>query len=414
MKRLVLNLLYISIVAATLSACNKKKEDPQPNTTTSAKTEALAIVTADPMKGSIGEQIKIELNKKVTGVQVFFNGRAAKTITATSEKTATVTIPNRATTGKIRVSLNGETTETATDFEIVLAPGQLPYMPADLRNGATGFAIGTKVYIGLGASNNGKYLSDFWELDTKTSTWKQVAGFPGKPRAYAVSFVIGAKAYVGTGRIGGQSGTAYKDFWEYNPTTDTWRQVTDLPGEARAEAVSFVLNNQGYVGTGQGIADKKDFWKYDPATEQWSQVAGFAGIERHAAVSFVANNEAYVGTGRRGSFFNDFWKYTPATDQWTKIVDLPAKGRVGAVGFAIGNTGYVGLGIDNLTNDNGPAFATDFWGYDTATEQWTVKNSPTAGTRAYALSVVVDGQAYIGLGNIPSQGNLNDLWKYTP
>ncbi|MEJ0080716.1 MAG: kelch repeat-containing protein [Puia sp.] len=45
-------------------------------------------------------------------------------------------------------------------------------------------------------------------------------------------------------------------------------------GPARSEAVSFVIDNFAYVGTGwDGLNTRfTDFWKYDPVNNVWSQV----------------------------------------------------------------------------------------------------------------------------------------------
>ena len=40
------------------------------------------------------------------------------------------------------------------------------------------------------------------------------------------------------------------DFWEYNPTTNSWSQKEIFPGSNRDKAVGFSINDKGYVGTG--------------------------------------------------------------------------------------------------------------------------------------------------------------------
>jgi hypothetical protein len=42
------------------------------------------------------------------------------------------------------------------------------------RDGAVGFSIGNKGYIGTG-SNGTTYLNDFWEYDPETNVWIQKA-----------------------------------------------------------------------------------------------------------------------------------------------------------------------------------------------------------------------------------------------
>ena len=46
----------------------------------------------------------------------------------------------------------------------------------------------------------------------------------------AVAFSIGSKAYIGTGQ---DDSSYYKDFWEYDPATDTWTQKADFGGDRR-------------------------------------------------------------------------------------------------------------------------------------------------------------------------------------
>jgi hypothetical protein len=55
-----------------------------------------------------------------------------------------------------------------------------------------------------------------------------------------------------------------------------WVTESQLNGPARSEAVSFVIGNFAYLGTGwDGLNTRyADFWKYDPSNNIWSQVAG--------------------------------------------------------------------------------------------------------------------------------------------
>ena len=57
-------------------------------------------------------------------------------------------------------------------------------------------------------------FKDFWEYDPATNAWTQKADFGGTARDGAVGFSIGSKGYIGTGYDGTGS---TKDFWEYTP-----------------------------------------------------------------------------------------------------------------------------------------------------------------------------------------------------
>ncbi len=63
----------------------------------------------------------------------------------------------------------------------------------------------------------------------------------------------------------------------------------DLPsygGSIRTNAVSFVIGNVGYIGTGytnEAVARAKDFWAYNAERQTWSQITPFPGTARNNA-----------------------------------------------------------------------------------------------------------------------------------
>ncbi|WP_165372217.1 Kelch repeat-containing protein [Emticicia agri] len=183
-----------------------------------------------------------------------------------------------------------------------------------VRNGAVGFSIGTKGYIGLGSLDKNTYLNDLWEYDPAADTWTQRAVFPAQFRANAVGLAIGTKGYVGMGVLpNGFSMVA--DFWEFNPVSNTWVQKAYYPGNAYADAVGFSIGNKGYVGTGYSFNSEKrnSFWEYEPMADTWTQMANFGGTPRNGATGFSINGIGYIGTGFDGVLRNDFWAFDPNT-----------------------------------------------------------------------------------------------------
>lgn len=256
----------------------------------------------------------------------------------------------------------------------------------------------------------------------------------------------------------------YNDFWEYDPVGDQWTRITDFPGRPRAAAVSFAIGNRGYVGSGSenyqdvdsahDINHFRDFYYYDPATQTWTRVADFQGVGRHSAACFVINNEAYVGTGHWGNDFpygtsfssDDFWKYIPGTNNWTEIPKFP-EATSQAVGFNINDKGYVydynkmfefdGISwnmlnaAELLTWDNsafsinnlgyfglGSAYyggTTNLVEYDPV-DQSSV-NGPLnfPGSRSGASVFVIDNKAYIVGGNANDPNtDITEVWEFDP
>ncbi len=227
------------------------------------------------------------------------------------------------------------------------------------RSHGTGFSIGDRGYIGTGYyyDDGWQLLSDFWVYDSQSNTWMQKADFPGEARLNAVGLSIVDKGYIGTGGVDWDFGPWFKDFWEYNPETDSWEQKADFPGERRHGAVGFTIDDKGYVGTGYGdYISYKDLWEYNPDTDNWAKKADFGGTARSEAVGFSINGKGYIGTGRGMYLHHDFWEYNPNTDTWKRRADFSGAERYDAIGFSIGDKGYIGTGL------TGPK--SDFWQYD--------------------------------------------------
>ncbi|MCE6992593.1 kelch repeat-containing protein [Dyadobacter sp. CY323] len=256
----------------------------------------------------------------------------------------------------------------------------------------------------------------------KTGNWYRqgLPSFGGSARTGAVSFVIGDVGYIGTGYTN-ETVPRVKDLWAYNAKSKIWTQAAPFIGSGRNGATAFVLDGKAYVGTGYDAVFatdngyKKDFYQYDPTGNKWKAVADFPGTRQYAT-SFVSNNRAYVGLGFNGSnYYQDFYEYNPATDKWTEIATFIGGKRAGALSFTVGGKTYVGFGKSNST-----AYTRDLYSFDPAgnngTGAWTRvvysdSNTDEADfpTRGYATAVVVNEKAYI----IGGEGK-SDVWEYVP
>jgi|KBSMisStaDraftv2_1062788.scaffolds.fasta_scaffold12193_2 hypothetical protein len=241
---------------------------------------------------------------------------------------------------------------------------------------------------------------------TQSGNWVTESQLNGPARSEAVSFVIGNFAYLGTGWDG--LNTRYNDFWRYDPVANVWTQAVSMPDNTnRSSAVGYSAGGKGYVGTGyDGLNYLNDFYEYDPEGNTWTQKSNFPGSARYEAVAFGIGNFGYVGTGFDGSnALKDFYKYDPSLDTWTDI-GFSGNKRYGGVTFTYNNKAYVVTGINSGTMVN------DFWVFDPAsdTAKWTQLNHITNYTdqafddgyttiaRWNASAFVIGSQAYISTG----------------
>jgi hypothetical protein len=162
------------------------------------------------------------------------------------------------------------------------------------RSSAVAFTIGTKAYVGTGIDASGAMVKDFWEWDQTTNVWTQKSSFGGIARGYASGFSIGTKGYIGQGL----STTGYlKDFWEWDQATNAWTRKADYIGSGLVENYSFAINGNGFVGGGwSGGPASTDFYTYNPSSDTWIRNADNAFVSV-GAMSFVINNRGYVGCG---------------------------------------------------------------------------------------------------------------------
>lgn len=259
------------------------------------------------------------------------------------------------------------------------------------REDAAGFVIDNRGYLCGGYRGKDQRERDCWEYNIDNDWWTQCADLPEEAAARngAVGFAINSKGYVTTGYTVYRDddplhtgGYAYlKDTWEYEPATDTWKQMDDYPGDARINAIAFAIGNYGYVGTGQSKDDKqtKDFYRFDPTAasgNQWTIVNGFGGQKRTGGLSFIIDNVAYiVGGTNNGKDVDDFWKFDPSKSEENKWVRLR-----------------------DITDQSSDDYDDDYKSI----------------TRTYGCAFVIDDQAYITLGQTASGSFRSNYWIYYP
>lgn len=274
------------------------------------------------------------------------------------------------------------------------------------RHRTSSLAIGNRVYFGLGHYNGAGpniLFDDWWEYDPSTNSWTQKADYMGGDMYHATGFTIGGIGYIGTGRD--ISGGAVTTFYAYNPLTNSWTQKSNFPGAPRRGAVGFSIDGYGYIGTGSYYSD---FFKYNPTTDSWSAVAPMPTAGRISAVGFELNGYGYVGTGSTSWAESDFWRYDPNTNQWMQMADVGPTPRQEASGFSVLGKGYILTGDDFSSGNN---FG-DFWEYDPLMNVWTQLEDFPGTARRYLSCVTLGNVAYAGLGT--NGTNLKDFWSYDP
>jgi len=290
-----------------------------------------------------------------------------------------------------------------------------PLVPA--RSNGVAIVLNGKAYVGLGR-NAGGTLKDWWEYDPTNNTWIQKLDFPGTARIGAVAFVVNGKGYVGTGND--FSGNGFKrDFYEYDANNNTWTPKADFPEDFASAAgitsgAAFAIGNYGYVGLGNtGVNNPQAFFRYDPGANSWTARANFGGAGRIGAVGFDANGKGYFGFGYGGLSVNrkDMWEYDPTADTWTAKADFSGSGRGGATAAVVNGFAYLFAGSEG---DFSSSVSTNLTSqYSPSTNEWSTQPVIPLSIRNSAMAFAIGSKAYV-YGGVNSTTYYSDLVAFTP
>ncbi len=232
-------------------------------------------------------------------------------------------------------------------------------MEAAARNGAVGFSINGKGYVGLGYDGT-NYLNDFWCYDPETNSWSQAPTYPGDAVRYATAFVIDNVAYVGSGED--YDNNILGDFYRFDG--NTWTAIQSI-GVPRSQATSFVCNGYGYVFGGKNGDPVDAFQRYNPNTNTWEDLRNlkdqshksfddqYINLARYGATSFVLYDgqpdcRAYVTLGSTASTLNKVtWEYNPYYDYWVQRSSFEKEARKFAVSFVLEGD-FDGRGVQQM------------------------------------------------------------------
>ena len=189
--------------------------------------------------------------------------------------------------------------------------------------------------------------------DPITDTWTPKADMPA-PRS-ADTCVVGGKIYLIGGANKKQHRSEIVDV--YDPATDTWARAKSM-NHARSGAAISVMDGKIYVMGGTGWPQipfhpgpfLSSIEVYNPKTNQWREIGDMPAAKSSHTAS-VINGKIYViggffrGNGLDTKYFKTIEIYHPETGRWTQKPDMPV-GKSGHAAEAINGKIYILTGAD--------------------------------------------------------------------
>lgn len=294
-----------------------------------------------------------------------------------------------------------------------------PDLPAS-RGGGTAALLGTTIHFVSGATRTKGIFDDTdypdhytLDLSQENPIWQTAKPIP-MARNHLGGVAFRDKFYVIGGQLQKHEGTSNQSRVDvYDPATDTWSRVADMPiGRGHITESTLVVNDRivvigGSVDNAPGAGDygdaSSDVLIYDPVTNVWIRGPSIPHY-RKTPVADVIGNTIYISTGGG---------YGPTSTTW--VGTLPPTWETGATmnvslgevaSGIIGNKMYVVGEASNSTTS-----------YDFSTNTWTAMNltkRPFQGN--HHAAEVVDGQWYLfgglgaGGGKVQVYNPLSNTW----
>jgi N-acetylneuraminic acid mutarotase len=236
-----------------------------------------------------------------------------------------------------------------------------PQLPVGLNHVQTTAHDG-KLYVAGGYLDGEEPTSDFWEFDPASERWTKLAPLP-QATAAGTAVAIGDKLYLtgGAPQTFGATGPVppYADLQIYDFETGEWSLGPDIP-DPRHHISGAALDGKFYVAGGRGEEGEDHsldtFERYDPATETWESLPELPlGVASPGLVA-VSGKLVIVGGEDQANWEDgdgwvtpSAWEFDPQANRWTRLPDMRYDRRgsgVAAVGnrvYAIGGSYCPGL-----------------------------------------------------------------------
>jgi hypothetical protein len=283
--------------------------------------------------------------------------------------------------------------------------------PVD-RAEALGAAVNGKLYVfgglhgpGHGFSFAATTRSDVY--DPATDTWTRL---PDMPEAFTHTTVAvgGPTIWFVGGFLGNSPGPGSAHVWKFNTISSTWSRGPDLPeprGSGGSGFVGRVLHFFG--GADENRIDRTDHWAYDLDHFDlgWQRKADLPTTRNHLS-SAVVGGKIYAIGGQRGDLtagvdLDEVSVYDPAADAWAALAPLPSPRSHTNCCTLVLNYKILVLGGES------PDLHQEIEQYDPATNTWLLFGL-MPDPRSTAVAGIIDGKVVLATGNAP--GSTMDVW----
>jgi hypothetical protein len=261
------------------------------------------------------------------------------------------------TEAELDTTARSDAYEPATDSwrRVADLPDEITHAPA-VVDGTTIWLLG-----GYSGDHPGPSTARVWKYSVTTNAWSAGPPLPAARGAGAAA-ILGRQLHFfgGTSRNGTNGNPDQGDHWVLPLDGGAgWQARAPLPNP-RNHLAGAALGGRVYAIGGQYEEDERtgnqrDVHAYDPGTDSWTKVADLPSPRGHISASaiVVAGRIVVIGGTEQGSKPSSaVTVYDPARNAWTSLPSLP-QGRKTPVADIIAGDLYVATGSFRLTTLRG-------------------------------------------------------------
>lgn len=276
------------------------------------------------------------------------------------------------------------------------------------------FVLNNRAYILAGRTGaDWSYSNEFYSYDPATNLWSRLEDLPFEGRSKMIAVTCNGVAYCGGGFAGDQKDpSSYKtDWWAFDG--NTWKRLPNIPTKYTDGMIAFSINDKVYAGYGYNHLWSAELFAFDTKTQQWSTDMEPDGkkLKLGFGYAYTQNiDHIFAGLGFDSNNINRWSEYDSSTNSWNERTSLPGKGGVFCAATA---------NSDKVFLAGGRAFGSPFadgmiydlvWAYSITDNQWTLcahLPQPTENMIAFTIN----GIPYFGLGEDADGNRLKTLYR---
>jgi N-acetylneuraminic acid mutarotase len=250
--------------------------------------------------------------------------------------------------------------------------------------------------------------------DPATDQWTVLTEIPTGALTHSSVTVVGNIAYFAGGDLGrftyGRRKSATSEVLTYNLLTNTWGAITPLPQAVSCGGLAAIDNELFYFGglTANDKSDRATMWSLDLSNPNagWFGMTPIPDARNHFGTAVINGIIYAVGGMHRYDEIHgndaEVDAYNPSTNQWTKMASLPMPWGSNETTTLVANNKIILVGGQTNGGFDGNYLST-IEEYDPTTNQWTnAGNLPEANEGESAA--YINGALIVAGGTVDNHG----------